>query len=172
VLPQDRRFLVNAMYTTYREVIAARRFVEPQAYHWRIEAHYDLATSRKAIMNSTADSIAILRNVLDPWKDGVDSHEPQRVASLFTEDAIFQGLHPYSVGREGVAAYYESQPRGLTATYRILEARQLAADVVQGYVSVDFMFTDRPSLNVYLCVLVKRVENGWRICHYQVSLLH
>lgn len=124
------------------------------------------------MMNSTAGSVAILRDVLDQWKAGVDGHEPQRIASLFTEDAIFQGLHPYSVGREGVAAYYASQPPGLSATYRILETRQLAADVVLGYLSVDFMFTDRPTLNVNLCVLVKQVEDGWRICHYQVSLLH
>jgi hypothetical protein len=40
----------------------------------------------------------VLRGVLDQWKAGVDAHEPQTVAALFTEDAIFQGLHPYSVG--------------------------------------------------------------------------
>ena len=42
----------------------------------------------------------ILRGVLDRWKAGVDAHEPQKVAAVFTEDAIFQGLRPYSVGAE------------------------------------------------------------------------
>jgi ketosteroid isomerase-like protein len=51
----------------------------------------------------TADNENVLRSVLDRWKSAVDAHEPQRVASYFTEDAIFQGLHPYSVGRQGVA---------------------------------------------------------------------
>lgn len=32
----------------------------------------------------------ILRTVLDRWKSAVDAHEPDRVASYFTEDAIFQ----------------------------------------------------------------------------------
>lgn len=58
----------------------------------------------------------VLRGVLDDWKAGVDAHEPQKVAAVFTEDAIFQGLRPYSVGREGVAKYYDGQPLGMTVT--------------------------------------------------------
>jgi uncharacterized protein (TIGR02246 family) len=122
-------------------------------------------------MNSTTDSEAILRDVLDQWKAAVDAHEPERVASHFTEDAIFQGLHPYSVGRQGVADYYDSQPLGMTAAYRILETRQLADDLVLGYLSVDFSFTDRPTLSVYLSTLVRRASDGWYISHYQVSHL-
>ncbi|WP_328491881.1 hypothetical protein OHS59_03415 [Streptomyces sp. NBC_00414] len=120
-------------------------------------------------MNSTTTSEAILRGVLDRWKAGVDAHEPQRVAAQFTEDAIFQGLHPYSVGRPGIAAYYDSQPIGLKADYRILETRRPADDVVLGYLEVDFSFTDRPTLGVNLGVLVKREEEDWYISYYQVS---
>ena len=40
-----------------------------------------------------------LRDALDRWKAAIDAHEPERVADVFTEDAIFQGLSPYSVGR-------------------------------------------------------------------------
>ena len=122
-------------------------------------------------MNSTTDSKTILHTVLDEWKAGVDAHEPQRVASRFTEDAIFQGLHPYSVGRQGVADYYDSQPLGMKAAYRILEIRRLAADLVLGYLSVDFSFISQPTLNVNISVLVKRLEHSWYIAHYQVSQL-
>ncbi|GAA3586179.1 SgcJ/EcaC family oxidoreductase [Nonomuraea rosea] len=122
-------------------------------------------------MNSDSDREKILRHVLDRWKAGVDAHEPQQIAALFTEDAIFQGLHPYSVGRPGVAAYYDSQPPGLTAAYRILETRAPAEDLVLGYLAVGFSFTDRPTLHVSLSVLVKRTEEGWHISHYQVSRL-
>ncbi len=55
---------------------------------------------------------------------------PERVASYFTEDTIFKGPHPYSVGRQGIADYYGSQPLGMTATYKILETRRLASDLV------------------------------------------
>jgi uncharacterized protein (TIGR02246 family) len=122
-------------------------------------------------MSSTTDNEAALRGVLDRWKAAVDAHEPEQVAAQFTEDAIFQGLHPYSVGRPGVAAYYASQPIGLAAAYQILETRRLTDDLVLGYLSVDFSFTDRPTLNVKLGVLVQRVRDTWYISHYQVSRL-
>ncbi len=122
-------------------------------------------------MTSDKDRETILGDVLDRWKAGVDAHEPQQIAALFTEDAIFQGLRPYTVGRPGIAAYYDSQPPGLTAAYRILETAAPADDLVLGYLAVGFSFADRPTLDVYLCVLVKRTEEGWRISHYQVSRL-
>ncbi|MFF3916473.1 YybH family protein [Streptomyces sp. NPDC001852] len=122
-------------------------------------------------MTSTTAQEAILRGVMDRWKTAVDAHEPQEVASYFTEDAIFQGLHPYTVGRQGVAEYYDSQPPGLAADYQVLETRQLAEDVVLGYLGVDFSFTDRPTLKVTLSVVFRRVADQWLIAHYQVSQL-
>ncbi|MER6979351.1 YybH family protein [Streptomyces carpinensis] len=122
-------------------------------------------------MSSTTAQEAILRGVMDRWKSAVDAHEPQRVASCFTEDAVFQGLRPYTVGRQGVAEYYDSQPLGLTADYEVLQTRQLAEDVLLGYLGVDFSFTDRPTLEVTLSVVLRRVADQWRIAHYQVSRL-
>ncbi|WP_405593024.1 YybH family protein [Streptomyces sp. NBC_01092] len=122
-------------------------------------------------MTATKDAKAILSSVLDQWKAGIDGHQPERVAARFTEDAIFQGLHPYTVGRPGVAEYYASQPLGMRATYRILETRQPADGLVLGYLDVRFSFTDRPALDVKLAVLVTLVEDDWYISHYQVSRL-
>ncbi|MFF5301938.1 YybH family protein [Streptomyces sp. NPDC013161] len=122
-------------------------------------------------MNSTNDDELVLRGVLDPWKAAVDAHEPEEVARLFTEDAIFQGLHPYSVGRKGIAEYYDSQPLGMKAEFEIVETRRYADGLVLGYLDTEFTFTDRPSVDVKLAVLVKRVADGWSIAHYQVSRL-
>ena len=122
-------------------------------------------------MSTTTDNETILRGVLEQWKAAVDAHESARVAELFTEDAIFQGLHPYSVGRPGIADYYESQPIGMVAEYQFLETRQLADDLVLGYLSVDFTFTDRPTVSVYLSVLARQLSDGWYLTHYQVSRL-
>ncbi|MEU6657575.1 SgcJ/EcaC family oxidoreductase [Streptomyces sp. NPDC046821] len=120
---------------------------------------------------TTTQEETTLRTVLDRWKAAVDGHQPDLVAAQFTEDAIFQGLHPYSVGRPGVAAYYESQPLGLTADYRVLETRRLAEDLILGYLEVDFAFTDRPTVHVNLSVLLRRTGGDWAIAHYQVSRL-
>ena len=119
----------------------------------------------------TGNERDILDSVLSQWKSAVDAHDPDRVASLFTDDAIFQGLHPYSVGPKGVAAYYASVPMGVTAAYTFQETRRLADDLVLGYLSVDFTFTDRPVLSVYLCVIVRGTDQGWFLTHYQVSQL-
>jgi hypothetical protein len=124
-----------------------------------------------ARVNEAIEGEEILRGVLDRWKAAVDAHQPQQVASYFTEDAIFQGLHPYSVGRQGVADYYASQPLDLAAAYRILEIRRPAEGLVLGYLSVAFSFADRPTLNVYLSVLLTYAQDGWYISHYQVSQL-
>ena len=112
-----------------------------------------------------------LRDALERWKAGIDAHEPERVSEVFTEDAIFQGLRPYSVGRQGVIDYYASQPVGLTVDYQILQTRRLAQDQVLGYVHADFAFPDGREVSVFLGVLVKHDEDGWSIAYYQASKL-
>ena len=111
----------------------------------------------------------ILQGVLDRWQAGVDAHEPQKVAGVFTEDAIFQGLRPYSVGREGVAEYYDSQPLGMAVSYKILETRRPTPELVIGYVRADFAFPDRATVSLNLGVVVTHSDAGWRILQYQVS---
>jgi uncharacterized protein (TIGR02246 family) len=128
-------------------------------------------TETRNLMNTAAAQETILSGVMDRWKAAVDAHEPRQIASYFTEDAIFQGLHPYSIGRQGVAEYYDSQPLGMTADYQVLETRELAGDVLLGYLRVDFSFTDRPTIRVVLSVVLRRVADQWHIAHYQVSKL-
>lgn len=60
----------------------------------------------------------------------------------------------------------------MKAAYQILETRRHSDDLVLGYLTVDFSFTDGPTITVYLGVLVRRVEARWQIAHYQVSRLN
>ena len=107
--------------------------------------------------------------MLDRWKDGIDAHDPQSVAAVFTADAIFQGLRPFSVGPHGVFAYYDSQPAGMTVDYRILESRRLGDDAALGYLAATFAFPDRDPVELRLGVVVTRTGDGWRIAYYQAS---
>jgi muconolactone delta-isomerase len=120
---------------------------------------------------TSTDEANVLDAVLTRWKAAVDAHQPEHVAALFTTDAIFQGLHPYTVGPAGVAEYYATQPTGMTAVYTLHETRSLSDGLVLGYLTVDFGFTDRATLTVYLSVIIRRDADGWRIVHYQVSRL-
>ena len=115
--------------------------------------------------------IDALRDALDRWKAAIDAQEPERVADVFTEDAIFQGLRPYSVGRRGVIDYYASQRPGMTVDYEILQTRPLAPDRVLGYVHADFAFPDRPTTSVFLGVVIEHNGDGWSIAYYQASRL-
>jgi muconolactone delta-isomerase len=113
----------------------------------------------------------LLDAVLTRWKAAVDAHQPEQVAALFTADAIFQGLHPYTVGQAGVAEYYAAQPAGMTAAYTLRETRALSDGLVLGYLTVDFGFSDRATLTVYLSVIIRQDAGHWRFAHYQVSRL-
>ncbi|MCT7657597.1 SgcJ/EcaC family oxidoreductase [Mycobacterium deserti] len=111
----------------------------------------------------------VVRDVMDQWKAGIDAHDPQTVAAVFAEDAIFQGLRPYSVGRQGVFDYYDSQPRGMTVNYQIMESRRPTTGLVVGYLRADFAFRDRPPLALNVGVVVAQTGGRWRIVHYQAS---
>jgi muconolactone delta-isomerase len=137
-----------------------------------LTAHPSDPGSGDAMSNQTsADEAGLLDPVLARWKAAVDAHQPERVAALFTTDAIFQGLHPYTVGPAGVAEYYAAQPTGLTAVYKLRETRALSDRLVLGYLTVDFGFSDRATITVYLSVIIRHDAGGWRIVHYQVSRL-
>jgi uncharacterized protein (TIGR02246 family) len=112
-----------------------------------------------------------LRDALDRWKAAIDAQEPERVADVFTEDAIFQGLRPYRVGRQGVIDYYASQPSGMTVDYEILQTRSLGPELVLGYVHADFAFPDRPTTSVFIGVVIEHNGDGWSIAYYQASRL-
>jgi uncharacterized protein (TIGR02246 family) len=115
--------------------------------------------------------MSVLSSLLDAWQQAIDGHHPRQVADLFTEDAVFQGLRPYSVGRAGVAEYYAGQPAGMTVAYRLRETRELADDVLLGWVAAEFTFADpgRAPVAVDLTVVARRDGDVWRFAHYHVS---
>lgn len=111
----------------------------------------------------------VVADVMDRWRAGIDTHEPDAVAAVFTEDAVFQGLRPYSVGRAGVAAYYDSQPAGMTVTYRVLETRSLTEGVVTAYLAATFEFIDRDPLDLRIGVVLTRRGEDWFVAQYQAT---
>ena len=117
------------------------------------------------------DASRVIAGVMDEWKAGIDTHDPVRVAAAFTEDAVFQGLRPYGVGRQAVADYYDSQAAGMTVTYRILESRGPADDVVLGYLAATFSYPDRADVECGIGVVLTLVDGGWHVAQYQASRL-
>lgn len=121
-------------------------------------------------MTAPVDGSAPLTTVLEQWADGIRLHDPDRVASFFTEDAVFQGFDPaHTVGRAGVRAYYDKQPVGLTPTFTVRETRSLAADALLAFVDVDFAPPGRDVIPTHLTIVLTRVGDAWLIAHYHVS---
>jgi ketosteroid isomerase-like protein len=121
------------------------------------------------IIDSTAQ-VGILTEVLDAWANGIREHQPERVASYFTEDALFQGFDKtQTIGRPGVVAYYDKQPVGLSPAFRILEHRQLSDEALIAYVDVDFTRPDGVVIPVHLTAVLELTEGSWLNSHYHVS---
>jgi uncharacterized protein (TIGR02246 family) len=115
------------------------------------------------------DASQIILDVMDQWKAAIAAHDPRAVAAVFTEDAVFQGLRPYGVGRNAVADYYDSQPPGMTVHYHILESRRPADDVVLGYLAATFSYSDRSAVEVAIGVVLTRGRERWQVAQYQAS---
>lgn len=119
------------------------------------------------------DAVGMTRignGVLQKWATAIAEHRPSDAASDFTEDAIFQGFdETHTVGRAGVFAYYAKQPVGLTASFRILQLRQISTDALLGYIDVDFTRPDGTVIPVHLTAMLRSDSDEWQISHYHVS---
>jgi uncharacterized protein (TIGR02246 family) len=115
------------------------------------------------------DATQIIFDVMDQWKAGIDAGDPARVAAVFAEDSVFQGLRPYGVGRNAVTDYYRSQPAGMTVGYRILESRSPATGVVLGYLAATFTYLDRSAADLAIGVVLAQEGGSWQVAQYQAS---
>ncbi|MBJ2120429.1 SgcJ/EcaC family oxidoreductase [Arthrobacter sp. MSA 4-2] len=119
---------------------------------------------------SDAGTLGIVNTVFTAWANGIRDHRPEEVASQFTEDALFQGFdRDHGIGRPAIIAYYDKQPAGLQADFRILQHRRLSVDVLVAYADVDFSFLDGRVIPVHLTVVLQRTGGSWLISHYHVS---
>jgi uncharacterized protein (TIGR02246 family) len=114
-----------------------------------------------------------IRSVLDCWKQGIADRDLSAVASAFTPDALFQGMRPtFTIGREGVKAYYEAQAPGLTVEYQILHLQEIAPDAAIVYLSARFRKGSGDLLMTRITTILRCSGDGWLISHYHVSALH
>jgi uncharacterized protein (TIGR02246 family) len=111
-----------------------------------------------------------IARVLDPWADGIRRHEADRVALLFTPEALFQGFDPQpGFGRAAVVAYYAKQPVGLSPDYKLVSVRGLGGGTIVAYAHVVFTRPDATEIPVYLTVITEPDGDRDLISHYHVS---
>ncbi|MDP9987400.1 uncharacterized protein (TIGR02246 family) [Arthrobacter oryzae] len=126
------------------------------------------------MINSAAATLPahVLADSLAAWKLAFDRHRPEDMVGLFTHDALFQGLSPtLRTGRSEIFGYYHALPPGITASFQIIQARQLAQHLVCGFARVQFVYLDGRTLPVQLSLVLRRDGQAWCIAQYHASVL-
>ncbi|WP_436066966.1 YybH family protein [Arthrobacter sp. LjRoot14] len=114
----------------------------------------------------------VLAESLAAWQLAFDRHRPQDMVGLFSRDALFQGLSPTLLtGREEIFGYYDALPPGITATFQIVQARQLAQHLVCGFAAVHFIYPDGSTVPVQLSLVLHRDGQTWFIAQYHASTI-
>lgn len=113
---------------------------------------------------------AQVSDTFERWQSGIAAFDLDKIASAFTEDALFQGLRPnYTLGHDGVRDYYGHIGAGLSVDHQIRETTQLGPDAVLTYSTADFTHADGSTTNTHLTVVLRRADGQWLMSHYHVS---
>lgn len=113
----------------------------------------------------------VLADSLAAWKLAFDRHRPEDIVGLFTRDALFQGHSPtLRTGRNEIFNYYHALPPGITASFQIIQARQLAQHLVCGFAHVQFVYPDGRTLPTQLSLVLRREGQTWFIAQYHASI--
>lgn len=92
------------------------------------------------------------------------------MVGLFSRDALFQGLSSTLLtGRKEIFGYYVALPPGITATFQIIQARQLDQHLVCGFAAVHFTYPDGRTAPVQLSLVLRRDGQTWFITQYHAS---
>ncbi|WP_217247695.1 nuclear transport factor 2 family protein [Streptomyces sp. AC602_WCS936] len=127
------------------------------------------AAERPELYADTSDGPGrALSEVLARWRSAFDARHTERVAALFTPDALFQGLGTTSfLSRERVREYYERVPAGTRAEVRIAYAYRLDG-ALGGIAEIRFTHPDRVR-TAMVSVVLTRAGEQWLIRHWHAA---
>jgi hypothetical protein len=112
----------------------------------------------------------VIAELLGRWQRAFDNHRTADLVSLFTEDALFQGISPRLLaGPAEIFGYYDNVAEGTTAIVEVLRANPLCDGIVDGFADVTFTARTGETFPIRLSVVAQRFEDTWRICHYHAA---
>ncbi|GGV29987.1 hypothetical protein GCM10010182_61300 [Actinomadura cremea] len=112
----------------------------------------------------------VIAELLGRWQRAFDDHRPVDLASLFTEEALFQGISPRLLaGPAEIFGYYDDVTEGTRAIVQVLRANPLCDGIVGGFVDVTFTARTGDTFPIRLSVVAQRFESTWRICQYHAA---
>lgn len=124
------------------------------------------------VLHTARSAPGVLAGLLDAWQSAFDRHRPAEMASLFSTDALFQGISPsLRRGRKEIAAYYADVPEGTTARVGVLGEARLSERLVSGFADVTFTAPAGEDRHVRLSVVAEQRDEAWLIRQYHAALL-
>ncbi|MEO3830149.1 nuclear transport factor 2 family protein [Actinomadura sp. B10D3] len=112
----------------------------------------------------------VIAELLGRWQKAFGNRWTADLASLFTEDALFQGISPrLLVGPAEIFGYYDNVAEGSTARVQILGATWLGDRIVGGFADVTFTARTGETFPIRLSVVAQHFEDTWRICQYHAA---
>ncbi|MFI6887297.1 nuclear transport factor 2 family protein [Streptosporangium canum] len=131
-----------------------------------------MATAPLVGLTAVAAVLAALGVVglLGLWRRAFDEHRAADLASLFTEDALFQGIGPrLLVGPAEISGYYGDVAAGTTADVKVLRGNPLCEGMVGGFAEVTFTARTGETYPILLSVVAQRVAGTWLISQYHAG---
>ncbi|MEO3884465.1 SgcJ/EcaC family oxidoreductase [Nonomuraea sp. B5E05] len=112
----------------------------------------------------------VLTGLLHRWQRAFNEHKPAEIASLFSRDALFQGISPrLRRGPQEISEYYGRVTRGTTAQAKVLSAARLSQAVVHGFAEVTFTAPNGDIHLICLSVVAGQADGTWLIHQYHAA---
>ncbi|MGI5207411.1 SDR family NAD(P)-dependent oxidoreductase [Spirillospora sp. CA-108201] len=141
-------------------------------HYWRLHGQPRHRWEHEVLHTGRPAPTGVLAGLLDAWQRAFDRHRPAEVASLFSPDALFQGIGPsLRRGTAEIAAYYGDVPEGTTAGVDVLGEVRLSERLVSGFAEVTFTAPTGEVRRVRLSVVAENREDAWLIRQYHAAAL-
>ncbi|MEV2272712.1 nuclear transport factor 2 family protein [Nonomuraea africana] len=115
-------------------------------------------------------STDVLTGLLGAWQRAFDERRVADLVSLFTKDALFQGIgSPLRAGPAEIFGYYAAVPEGTTAQVDVLRGVELGEGLVGGFADVRFTGRAGEVRRIRLSVVAERVADAWLIRQYHAA---
>jgi uncharacterized protein (TIGR02246 family) len=106
------------------------------------------------------------------WQAAINDRQPERMAELFANDAIFVATAPAPlVGRSRIVEYYRATPVGLEVSVALKVAKSAAPTDVRAVGEVVFILPDGNYLSGRLTLtFIMESPGAWRVSLYHAAL--
>jgi uncharacterized protein (TIGR02246 family) len=112
----------------------------------------------------------VLAGLLYDWQQAFNRHHSAEIVSLFSQDALFQGISArLRRGPQEIFEYYDSVPFGTTAQVKVICAAQLDQAIVHGFAEVTFTAPTGDIHLVRLSIVAEQADETWLIHQYHAA---